>query len=47
MTSLFSSLEEQPRRPAASSPTPTTNPFQDPGFEVDESFPWEDAQEPA
>jgi hypothetical protein len=47
MTSLFSALEEQPRRPAAASPPPTTNPFQAPDFGEDETLPLEDAQEPA
>lgn len=47
MTSLFSALEEQPRRSTAASPPPTTNPFQAPDFGEDETLPFEDAQESA
>ncbi|GGW65636.1 hypothetical protein GCM10010503_48500 [Streptomyces lucensis JCM 4490] len=46
-TSLFSALEGQPRRSAAASPPPATNPFQAPDFGDDETYPFEDAQEPA
>ncbi|WP_369271679.1 hypothetical protein AB5J55_18065 [Streptomyces sp. R11] len=47
LTSLFSAPEGQPRRSDAASPPPATNPFQAPDFGEDESFPLDDAQEPA
>ncbi|MEV6023019.1 hypothetical protein [Streptomyces sp. NPDC052036] len=47
LTSLFSALEGQPRRSAAASPPPATNPFQAPDFGEDETFLLDDAQEPA
>src|SRR5207245_221659 len=46
-TSLFSAPEGQPRRSAAASPPPVTNPFQAPDFGEDELFLPEDAHEPA
>lgn len=46
-TSLFSAPEGQPRRSAAVSPPPTTQPFQPPDFGEGE-IPWtEDEQVPA
>ncbi len=47
MTSLFSAPEGQPSRTAAASPPPATNPFQAPDFGEDETWPFDDAQEPA
>jgi len=47
LTSLFSAPEGQPRRATAASPPPATNPFQAPDFGEDESFFFDDAQEPA
>ncbi|GEK00179.1 hypothetical protein TNCT1_24550 [Streptomyces sp. 1-11] len=46
MTSLFSALEGQPNRSAAASPPPATNPFQAPDFGEDETWSFDDAQEP-
>ncbi|MFF4209703.1 hypothetical protein ACFYZE_10210 [Streptomyces sp. NPDC001796] len=45
-TPLFSALDGQPRRSAAASPPPTTNPFQAPDFGQDETLLFEDAHEP-
>ncbi|WP_406201343.1 MULTISPECIES: hypothetical protein [unclassified Streptomyces] len=47
LTSLFSAPEGQPRRSAAASPPPATNPFQAPDFGEDETFLFEDAEEVA
>ncbi|GGW18191.1 hypothetical protein GCM10018980_70210 [Streptomyces capoamus] len=44
LTSLFSAPEGQPRRAAAASPAPVTNPFQAPDFGEEETLPLEDAQ---
>ncbi|PLW72184.1 hypothetical protein C0036_13935 [Streptomyces sp. DJ] len=46
-TSLFSALEGQPRRSAAVSPPPTTQPFRAPDFGEDEFLWSEDEQVPA
>ncbi|PWI20603.1 hypothetical protein DI272_22070 [Streptomyces sp. Act143] len=45
-TSLFSAPDAQPRRSAAASPPPSTDPFQAPDFGEDE-LSWSEAQEPA
>ncbi|AZS87352.1 hypothetical protein ELQ87_26340 [Streptomyces griseoviridis] len=46
LTSLFSAPEGQTRSSTAALPPPTTNPFQAPDFGEDDSFLFDDVQEP-